>query len=1423
MTDYIPSMPAPITTGIAAIVCLFLWFSARNKQWPSLQLQATRLHSPAIRRSLTFRISNIPLEVTRDKLEDVLTKLPKTTGTSHATVTFAEAPDLGELEKILKKAIDDRENRLIVDLDFFGLTPLADPLQNTLVDIIAVTGLAGHAFGSWKSKKKPDMWLRDFLPASIPNARVLTYGYNTKLPGSRSKSSILELSRKLLESIKTARDENTKHRPLILIGHSLGGLVVKHALVQASEGSEDDLAVFRSCYAILLFAVPNRGLDNLSLKSMVKGQPNEDLVRDLGVNSPFLNHLHESFNKRFTLDSEIICVYETKTTPTVEWNSDTKSWERTGPEVMMVPQNSAIYAGPNEKSYDQLPIEADHSEIVKFSDASNSDYIIIQSRIAKWVKKAPAVIRERFARLRTKLSFMEAQYIEALKAPDYAAFRNYKIDNPTSGTLGWFLKLQQLSSWLTTHESSILWVNGSPGQGKTIVAKFLLTYLEDLQHSFDHRTTVIYFFFYDQDDSYRTVSSAIRSFIKQLLSTQDAFDVISDKFNIETSTINDELAWDVLEELLRSPIFGTIYCVIDALDECQDNEARQRLLVFINKIIQRPLAKSKAKYPVLKAFLTSRPTTDLSRALRKLPSIHLTASSDDLKTFIQSRIQELDLEKQHEDEIIDLLSSRVEQTFLWISIVLKKLKTTSTLLSQADMEQIITESPSRLTDLYESLLVQIIQSRDIAAQKLLIWAVFSRRAMTLDELEVALAIQEKSKNQESIEKHRIYLTKKSVTSAVGVFLEIVDDKVYLIHQSAKDFLLKSERLAEAEFCRGLHPNLYLAEICMKYLCFADFAETGPCEDAKLLEKRYCQHPLFHYAARNWHRHISSDDDINNFAGIISQLTEIGSLGLLAWGEAAGITALDKAEDTYDIATIANIPWLTDFQWKGHMITEGVIQKAARSGIAGYEFLKDFTRKADVRITTEAFCAAVQCFDHEMVRLLLHTGANITPAIIEAAATNKKYSRFVIGLLLESLCNFEITAKLVNLAAKNRETGKDAMELILRKVHTDISEEAMVAIVAGFGTETMNLVLTTREDVKITSEILSAAIKKKHGGKEMVEFLLEQPGQDAPIMGEVIELIAKKHLRDTMMVLLNRRGDNMVATDRIFEIMTTCFDDEIIALLLDRQGDRITITEGFVKIAASHYDKRVMQILLDKKGDQINVTEEVVKIAAKNRNTDLMALLLDRRGDNINITETVVEIAANNPNKDLMALLLDRRGEQIIITVEVVKNAAKNSSPDVIALLLDRRGHEITITEDITKIAVGNLFQARKITQLLFDKRRDEIVITEGIMKAAAGNRRQAKEVVVQLLLNQQEGQVVITEEILKIAEGNGTQGKEVLKLFLDNPIGQVIITEDIRKAAERYLEDDGANTRFSFEKPKWPDFSPTSIMADGVELWRKDR
>lgn len=67
--------------------------------------------------------------------------------------------------------------------------------------------------------------------------------------------------------------------------------------------------------------------------------------------------------------------------------------------VLMVPETSATYSGPTEKRYDQLSIDSDHSNIVKFSDRSNTDFLAVRQRILGFVEEAPAVIEKRFAAL----------------------------------------------------------------------------------------------------------------------------------------------------------------------------------------------------------------------------------------------------------------------------------------------------------------------------------------------------------------------------------------------------------------------------------------------------------------------------------------------------------------------------------------------------------------------------------------------------------------------------------------------------------------------------------------------------------------------------------------------------------------------------------------------------------------------------------------------------------------------------------------------------------------------------------------------------------------------------------------------------------------------------------------------------------------
>jgi hypothetical protein len=53
------------------------------------------------------------------------------------------------------------------------------------------------------------MWLQDFLPEMVPTARILIYGYDTRLEGSNSYASILDLAKGFLQAVKTVREHST--------------------------------------------------------------------------------------------------------------------------------------------------------------------------------------------------------------------------------------------------------------------------------------------------------------------------------------------------------------------------------------------------------------------------------------------------------------------------------------------------------------------------------------------------------------------------------------------------------------------------------------------------------------------------------------------------------------------------------------------------------------------------------------------------------------------------------------------------------------------------------------------------------------------------------------------------------------------------------------------------------------------------------------------------------------------------------------------------------------------------------------------------------------------------------------------------------------------------------------------------------------
>jgi hypothetical protein len=66
---------------------------------------------------------------------------------------------------------------------------------------LAISGLGGHAFGSFKEKGGRYMWLCDRLYEDLPTARILIYGYESKLHGSESVQDLEALGTQLRRSI----------------------------------------------------------------------------------------------------------------------------------------------------------------------------------------------------------------------------------------------------------------------------------------------------------------------------------------------------------------------------------------------------------------------------------------------------------------------------------------------------------------------------------------------------------------------------------------------------------------------------------------------------------------------------------------------------------------------------------------------------------------------------------------------------------------------------------------------------------------------------------------------------------------------------------------------------------------------------------------------------------------------------------------------------------------------------------------------------------------------------------------------------------------------------------------------------------------------------------------------------------------------
>ncbi|PYH33080.1 esterase/lipase family protein [Aspergillus neoniger CBS 115656] len=144
------------------------------------------------------------------------------------------------------------------------LQVLLDPAVTSQdsVDIILVPGIGTIPPKNWPFANTD--WLAS-LPGSGAKANVLSYEYSSPL-ASRNPSweSILMLGYDLLQNLSDFRSGSDLDSPILLVCHSLGGLIVKQALCVANKQITRYGSIVNAIAGVIFFSTPHRYGDGVT-------------------------------------------------------------------------------------------------------------------------------------------------------------------------------------------------------------------------------------------------------------------------------------------------------------------------------------------------------------------------------------------------------------------------------------------------------------------------------------------------------------------------------------------------------------------------------------------------------------------------------------------------------------------------------------------------------------------------------------------------------------------------------------------------------------------------------------------------------------------------------------------------------------------------------------------------------------------------------------------------------------------------------------------------------------------------------------------------------------------------------------------------------------------------------------------------------
>lgn len=256
----------------------------------------------------------------------------------------------------------------------FGLSLLYTPSE-PLIDFIFVHGLGGGSRKTWsKTSSTTHYWPQEWLPkdSAFENVRIHSFGYDSDwVKGKDNCLNIHHFGKSLLGEMSTSPYLSQANTAIVLIGHSMGGLVIKKAYMLARQDAAYKDLVER-VHTICFLATPHRGSDSVKLLKNILhfAYSSRAYVADLERGSGALQSINDEF-RNYSADVNLWSFYETQKLKIGILST------------LIVDPDSATLGYRGEK---QIPMNADHRSICKFETPTDPNYVVIRNALASIVQ-----------------------------------------------------------------------------------------------------------------------------------------------------------------------------------------------------------------------------------------------------------------------------------------------------------------------------------------------------------------------------------------------------------------------------------------------------------------------------------------------------------------------------------------------------------------------------------------------------------------------------------------------------------------------------------------------------------------------------------------------------------------------------------------------------------------------------------------------------------------------------------------------------------------------------------------------------------------------------------------------------------------------------------------------------------------------------